>query len=83
MLRAHGKPVDVALYDNPDFASVARALGAVGLTVRNLSDLQAVATKVGRGDRPVVVDAKVNPGVVHEVLLELLTGNLGHAGKDA
>ena len=82
MLRAQGKPVDVALYDNPDFASVARALGAVGLTVRNLNDLQAVATKVGRGDRPVVVDAKVNPGVVHEVLLELLTGNLGHAGED-
>lgn len=79
MLRAQGRPVDVALYENPDFASVATALGAVGLTVRSTSDLQAVATRIGRGDRPVVVDAKVNPLIVHEFLLGLIDR---HAGKD-
>ncbi|MEK7281848.1 MAG: thiamine pyrophosphate-binding protein [Chloroflexota bacterium] len=71
LLRAQGMPVDVALYNNPDFSAVARSLGAIGLKVRNAKDLPVVARKVGRGDRPVVIDARVNPDIVSEVFAEL------------
>jgi thiamine pyrophosphate-dependent acetolactate synthase large subunit-like protein len=82
MLRAQGLPLDVALYDNPDLAAVARALGAFALTVRRPDDLEAVAAAMRRKDGPVVVDAKVNPNVVHEVLVEL-TGKFGDGGRHA
>ncbi|MBI4286497.1 MAG: thiamine pyrophosphate-binding protein [Chloroflexi bacterium] len=71
LLEAEGKPVDIALFDNPDFAAVATALGAVGLTVRNVKDLQKVATLIGKGQKPLLIDAKVDLNIVHEVLQEV------------
>lgn len=70
-LEGKGKSGDIVFYDNPDFAEVARALGAIGLTVRSAGDLPLVTAKMLEQGRPVLVDAKVNGGVVHEVLKEL------------
>lgn len=73
-LEAQGKPIDISVFDNPDFAEVARSLGAEGMTVRQPKDMKAVAARVGKGDRPLLVDAKINPRVIHEIWPELLTG---------
>jgi len=51
-------------YASPDFATVARGLGADGVTVRDLDDLDAVAEHVDdRPDAPLVVDARTIPDV--------------------
>ncbi|MBI4284464.1 MAG: thiamine pyrophosphate-binding protein [Chloroflexi bacterium] len=71
LLEAEKKPIDLALFNNPDFAAVATALGAVGLTVRNTEDLRAAAVEVAKKNWPVLIDAKVNPHIVHEVLQEV------------
>ena len=65
-LRNKGKPVTLARYDNPELAGVARALGARGLTVRTLSELQAGIGQLWTGAGPLVVDVKINPDVMHE-----------------
>ncbi len=61
-------PYPFVLFDNPEFAELAQALGATGLTVRRPQDLEAVAEHVGKGDRPLLIDAKVNRSVVHKIL---------------
>lgn len=51
-------------YDSPDFATVARGLGAEAVTVRDLSDLEAVESHLaGNESTPLVVDARTNPEV--------------------
>ncbi|MBI2957592.1 MAG: thiamine pyrophosphate-binding protein [Chloroflexi bacterium] len=67
-LKRHGKPVDIALFDdNPDFALVAVALGASGVTVKSAADVRALAGKVGKADAPFLVDARVNREVSHPI----------------
>ena len=61
-------PYSFVLFDNPELAELARALGATGLTVRGVEDLDTVAEYVGKGDRPVLIDAKINRSVVHKIL---------------
>lgn len=68
ILEPKGKPVGIALVDNPDFAQVARALGAEGLTVRRPEDMHHVAAQVAKGNRPLLVDVKINRNVVNESL---------------
>jgi thiamine pyrophosphate-dependent acetolactate synthase large subunit-like protein len=65
-----GRPVDVARFRETDFAELARAAGAGGVTVRNEGDLSPVLDWLGRREGPLVVDAKVNPGVRAEWLAE-------------
>lgn len=51
-------------YDSPDFATVARGLGAEAVTVRDLSDLDAVESYLeGDDSGPLVVDARTNPEI--------------------
>ncbi|MGC3985164.1 MAG: thiamine pyrophosphate-dependent enzyme [Pseudorhodoferax sp.] len=60
ILRADGHPTGTVEFPDTDIAAIARGYGADGVTVRNTSDLQAVAERVARGlVRPLVVDAKV------------------------
>ncbi|MBI2957818.1 MAG: thiamine pyrophosphate-binding protein [Chloroflexi bacterium] len=67
-LASRGRPIDITLFDdNPDFAPVATALGAVGLTVRNAEDIQSLAATVARANLPVLIDAKVNRNVAHRI----------------
>ena len=53
----------IALFDWPDFAPVAEAMGGQGLTVRTLDDLPAVAEAIARRSRqrPLLIDIKLDP----------------------
>src|SRR5918994_5016471 len=65
-----GQPVDIARFPDTDFAALARAAGAEGVTVRKEGDLSLVEDWLMRRDRPLVIDAKVNPEVRAEWLEE-------------
>jgi acetolactate synthase-1/2/3 large subunit len=45
---------------NPDFAALARAFGAVGLTIENDADVAAVVKEAMTTDKPVVVDVRAS-----------------------
>ncbi len=65
-----GQPVDIARFPKTDFAALARAAGAKGVTVRDEGDLAQVEDWLEQRDGPLVVDAKVNPDVRAEWLEE-------------
>jgi thiamine pyrophosphate-dependent acetolactate synthase large subunit-like protein len=65
-----GRPVDLATFPPTDFAALARAAGAEGITVRNKGNLSPVRDWLQRRDRPLVIDAKVNPEVRAEWLAD-------------
>ena len=65
-----GRPVELARFPDTDFAALARAAGAEGITVRNKGDLTPVQDWLERRERPLVIDAKVNPEVRAEWLEE-------------
>jgi acetolactate synthase-1/2/3 large subunit len=51
----------ISMFDWPDLAPVAEALGARGLTVRSMDDLDAALTAIAERDRPVLIDVQVDP----------------------
>jgi 5-guanidino-2-oxopentanoate decarboxylase len=59
----HGVPVDIARFPSRDFAAVARALGATGITVRSVDDLDALTGWLDQPGGPIVLDCKVDPDV--------------------
>src|SRR5215210_1739552 len=65
-----GQDVDLTRFPDTDFAALARAAGAEGITVRGPEDLAPLKEWLGRRDRPLVLDAKVNPDVRAEWLAE-------------
>jgi thiamine pyrophosphate-dependent acetolactate synthase large subunit-like protein len=65
-----GHPVDLTRFPDTDFAALARAAGAAGITVRRSEDLAPLEGWIERRDRPLVIDAKVNPEVRAEWLEE-------------
>jgi thiamine pyrophosphate-dependent acetolactate synthase large subunit-like protein len=65
-----GRPVDMARFAETDFAALARAAGAEGVTVRCEEDLSSVRDWLRRREGPLVIDAKVNPEVRAEWLAE-------------
>ncbi|MEA2250291.1 MAG: hypothetical protein QOG70_533 [Solirubrobacteraceae bacterium] len=73
--RPMGQAVDLAQFPDTDFAALARAAGCEGATVRCIADLDAVAAWLTRRDRPLVVDAKVDPDVCAEWLQEAFRGH--------
>jgi thiamine pyrophosphate-dependent acetolactate synthase large subunit-like protein len=54
----------LSLFDWPDFAPVAQALGGTGLTVRNARDLDLLPEAIARRDGPLLIDAKLDPARV-------------------
>jgi acetolactate synthase I/II/III large subunit len=62
-----GVRADLSLFDWPDFADVARSLGAQGLTVTSVSDVAAATAAFGSLSRPVVVDLLIAPEDIPEV----------------
>jgi thiamine pyrophosphate-dependent acetolactate synthase large subunit-like protein len=68
--RPMGHPVETVQFPDTDFAAIARGAGAEGLTVRTLSDLEPAGDWLGRRDRPLLIDAKVDPDVCAEWLEE-------------
>lgn len=65
-----GHAVDTTQFPDTDFAALARAAGAEGITVRKPEDLAPLKQWLGRRDGPLVIDAKVNPEVRAEWLGE-------------
>jgi thiamine pyrophosphate-dependent acetolactate synthase large subunit-like protein len=50
-------------FNDPDFAAIAQGMGAQGLTVRSLDDLDKIRPWIAHSTGPLVVDCKVNPEV--------------------
>ena len=65
-----GRHVELARFPETDFAAFARAAGAEGITVRKEGDLSPVRDWLGRRNRPLLIDAKVNPEIKAEWLAE-------------
>src|SRR4051794_13806359 len=59
--RPMGWPVELAQFPPTDFAALAEAAGCRGITVRGRNDLSAVEAWLAAPDRPLVLDAKVDP----------------------
>ena len=64
ILRHSGQPVTHASFSDTDFAAVARAFGADGLTVRKPADLDGLKPWLAARRGPMVVDCKVNPTIM-------------------
>jgi thiamine pyrophosphate-dependent acetolactate synthase large subunit-like protein len=55
-----GAPLDTVMFPPADIARIAAGFGLDGITVRNVSDLEAVRTWLeGPRERPLLIDAKV------------------------
>ena len=61
LLQNVGLPSDRALFRDNDFAAIASAMGAQGMTVRDLTDLERLPTWLDERRGPMVVDCKVDP----------------------
>ncbi len=68
--RPLGHPVELVQYPDTDFAGLASAAGARGLTVRSEDDLAAIEPWLAERDGPLVVDAKITPDFCAEWLEE-------------
>jgi thiamine pyrophosphate-dependent acetolactate synthase large subunit-like protein len=68
--RPKGEAVDLARFPPTDFAALAEAAGCRGLTARSVEDLAGVRDWLRTPDRPLVLDAKVDPDVCAEWLEE-------------
>lgn len=51
----------LVLFDWPDFAPVAQALGGRGITVRTPADLELARAEIARGGKPLLIDLKLDP----------------------
>jgi thiamine pyrophosphate-dependent acetolactate synthase large subunit-like protein len=66
--RLQGAAVDLAQFPEADLAALAEAAGCRGLTVRSVEDLARLSDWLAARDRPLVIDAKVDPSVCAEWL---------------
>ena len=73
--RPLGVPVELAQFPPTDFAALAEAAGCRGLTARTLDDLEGVREWLSDRDRPLVLDAKVDPDICAEWLEEAFRGH--------
>jgi thiamine pyrophosphate-dependent acetolactate synthase large subunit-like protein len=58
-----GLAVDLVQFAGRDFAAMARAVGAQGLAVRTLADLEELRPWLVRPDGPMVLDVRINPTI--------------------
>jgi thiamine pyrophosphate-dependent acetolactate synthase large subunit-like protein len=73
--RPLGLPVELAQFPPTDFAGLAEAAGCRGLTARTVEDLEGVREWLSNRDRPLVLDAKVDPDICAEWLEEAFRGH--------
>jgi thiamine pyrophosphate-dependent acetolactate synthase large subunit-like protein len=59
--RSKNMDPSLSLFDWPNFAAVANALGGIGTTVESLSDFDAAEHVLRTRDRPVLIDLKLDP----------------------
>jgi acetolactate synthase-1/2/3 large subunit len=58
----------LSLFAWPDFGPVAEAMGATGVTVRCIDDLETAARAIETRDRPLLIDLKLDPDHVPRLL---------------
>lgn len=63
LLRNVGLPGHGAFFRDNDFAAIASAMGAQGITVRDVGDLEGLETWLEERRGPMVVDCKVDPQI--------------------
>ena len=68
--RPMGQAVDLAQFPETDFAGLAEAAGCRGIEARSVADLDGVRDWLDTRDRPLVLDARVDPNIVAEWLEE-------------
>ena len=73
--RPLGHAVDLAQFPPAGLAALAEAAGCRGLTVREPGDLDGVRDWLAQRDRPLVVDAKVDPDLCADWLEEAFRGH--------
>jgi thiamine pyrophosphate-dependent acetolactate synthase large subunit-like protein len=73
--RPLGEAVDLAQFPETDFAALAEAAGCRGVTARSVADLDAVDAWLAERDRPLVLDAKVDPDICADWLEEAFRGH--------
>jgi thiamine pyrophosphate-dependent acetolactate synthase large subunit-like protein len=73
--RPMGTAVDLAQFPDTDFAALAEAAGCRGATARSVADLDAVDDWLRERDRPLVLDAKVDPDICADWLEEAFRGH--------
>jgi thiamine pyrophosphate-dependent acetolactate synthase large subunit-like protein len=73
--RPLGHAVDLAQFPPADLPALAEAAGCRGLEVRGVADLDGVRDWLERRDRPLVVDAKVDPDLCADWLEEAFRGH--------
>ncbi|HET6550710.1 MAG TPA: thiamine pyrophosphate-binding protein [Solirubrobacter sp.] len=73
--RPMGVPVELAQFPPTDFAALAEAAGCRGLTARTPEDLEGLRAWLEDRDRPLVLDAKVDPDICAEWLEEAFRGH--------
>jgi thiamine pyrophosphate-dependent acetolactate synthase large subunit-like protein len=69
-----GQSVDIACFPDADIAAIARGSGVPALTVRHRDDLEPVAAWASDPGGPLLVDAKVDPGIAGDWLAEAFRG---------
>jgi thiamine pyrophosphate-dependent acetolactate synthase large subunit-like protein len=73
--RPMGQAVDLVQFPDTDFGALARAAGCDGITARSIADLEFLRAWLEHRDRPMVVDAKVDPDVCADWLEEAFRGH--------
>ena len=64
LLRDKQMDVSISLFDWPDFAPLAEALGGRGVTVRNRADFEIVQKAIEERDRPLLIEFKLDPATM-------------------
>lgn len=69
VMKRDNKPPELATHSTPDFARLAEALGARGISVRNIDELRQALQEVGNGksDVPTVIEVPITRQVSHQV----------------
>ncbi len=73
--RPMGEAVDLAQFPDTDFAALAEAAGCRGVEARSVEDLDAVREWLATRDRPLVLDARVDPDICADWLEEAFRGH--------
>ena len=74
MMRMHGLDPALSLFDNPDFAAVARALGLRAWNAETVEELRTALGEALPLQGPSLIRVRLNQSVVHHQIFRALTG---------